>query len=397
MDFQYSPAEEEFRKELSDWLVAEAPAFQDLLGMEMHDPGWEERARAWQAKLAEGRWAGIHWPKEYGGRGASLIERVIYEEEMAKHDAPAQVNVIAFAMAGPVIMQMGTEEQKQRYVAKMLTGEEIWCQGFSEPNAGSDLANVQTRAVSDGDDYVINGQKVWTSFAQMAEWCILVVRTDPDAKKHKGLTFLLVDMHTEGISTRPLVQITGGREFNEVFFDNVRVPKKNRIGYENDGWRVAIATLMFERSGLGGYDRFRKAADDLVRIAQERGANGHKLSEDPRYRQRLAQAHIDVEILRLNGMRGLTKLLRGEPPGPEGSIGKLYWSEMNQRMQTLATDLLGPYSQIGPGDPHAVDGGKWVYNFLRSQGNTIEAGTSAIQRNIIGERVLGLPKDAARA
>ncbi len=397
MDFQYSPEEEAFRAELGAWLTEHAPKFRDLQGTEMHTPEFERLARGWQREMAEGGWAGLAWPKEYGGRGATLIERVIYEEEMAEHDAPAQPNVIAIAMAGPVIMQLGTEEQKQRYIAKMLNGEEFWCQGFSEPGAGSDLANVQTRAVTDGDDYIINGQKVWTSFAHFADWCILVVRTDPEAKKHKGLTFLLVDMQSEGISTRPLVQITGGQEFNEVFFDNVRVPKKNRIGDENDGWRVAIATLMFERGGLGGYDRFRKTVDALIRLAQSRAANGGKLSDDPLVRQRLAQAHIEVEILRLNGMRALTNRLRGEAPGPEGSISKLYWSEMNQRFQALATELLGPYHQLGPGDPFAIDDGKWVYGFLRSQGNTIEAGTSAIQRNIISERVLGLPKDAARA
>ena len=392
MDFDYTPEEETFRAEAGAWLEEHVPKFARIQDLDDRDAEYEKLSRAWQKALADGGWAGISWPKEYGGRGATLMEKAIWSEELVKHDAPEQLAVIGISMTGPVLMQLGTDEQKSRFIRKILTGEEVWCQGFSEPNAGSDLANVQMRAVSDGDDYVVTGQKVWTSMGHLADWCILVVRTDPDAAKHKGLSFLLVDMKSEGIAPRPLIQMTGHGEFSEVFFDNVRVPKKNLVGAENDGWRVAIATLMYERAGLGYYDQFRRAVDGLVALARERTVGGRPLSADVRVRQKLAQAHMEVEIYRLNSLRGITKALRGEPPGPEGSINKLYWSEMNQRFQDLGQELQGPYGQLMGDDPHALQGGRWMYPFLRSQANTIEAGTSAIQRNIIGERVLGLPK-----
>jgi len=298
-------------------------------------------------------------------------------------------------MLGPTLMKHGTPPQRERHLTRILTAEEIWCQGFSEPNAGSDLANLQTRAVLDGDDYVINGQKVWTSMAHVAEWGFFLVRTDPNAAKHKGITFILVDMKTPGISIRPLTQITGEAEFNEVFLDNVRVPAVNVVGKVNEGWGVALTTLAYERDVLTmiRHISLRTALERLVALARRTKRNGGTAADDPVLRQRIAGLTIAERCLQLNGYRSLTRILKGQAPGPEGSTSKLFWSQVDQDLAEIATEVIGPFSQIKGGSEWAPDEGQWEFYCLLARGSGIRAGTSEILRNILGERVLGLPKD----
>jgi alkylation response protein AidB-like acyl-CoA dehydrogenase len=350
--------------------------------------------RAWQRKLHEGGWAAVSWPKQYGGRGASLMQEAIFWEEMARVEAPPMANALGLGLVGPTIIAYGTEEQKKRFVAKILSAEEIWCQGFSEPNAGSDLASLQTEARLDGDNYVVNGQKVWTSYGWVGDWCELVVRTDANAPKHKGLTVLLVDMKSPGFEVRPLRQMTGESEFNELFFRDVRVPVENVLGRVNDGWNVAVSTLMYERGSFGArlYLLFKRNINRLIELSRTFQRNGHPAAQDPTMRQKLAQCYAEIEIMRLNQLRAFSRITGTGVPGPEGSIQKIFWSELNQRVQQVAQELLGPYGQLLSGDSHAIDKGIWSYGYLRSRGNTIEAGTSEVQRNIIGHFVLGLPR-----
>jgi alkylation response protein AidB-like acyl-CoA dehydrogenase len=297
-------------------------------------------------------------------------------------------------LIGPTIIAFGTDAQKRRFLPSILSADEIWCQGFSEPNAGSDLANVRTEAQLDGDHYVINGQKVWTSYGWAADWCALLTRSDPNSAKHKGLSYILVDMKSPGVEVRPLRQMTGESEFCELFFRDVRVPAENVLGQVGDGWNVAIGTLMHERATLGAGMQivFKRQFDRLVQLSHTIQRNGHTAAEDPVMRQKLAQSYVDIEIMRLNQMRAITRINQKGVPGPEGSIQKIFWTELNQRFQQVAAELLGPYVQLTKGDQHAVDDGAWAYSFLRARGNTIEAGTSEIQRNIVGHFVLGLPK-----
>lgn len=353
-----------------------------------------EHLRAWQRRLYEGGWAGVAWPKEYGGRGASLMEQVIFLEEMARAQAPPIANTLGVGLIGPTIIHFGTEEQKRRFLPKILSAEEIWCQGFSEPNAGSDVAGLRSTARPEGDHFVIDGQKVWNSYGWVADWCALVVRTDPSAPKHKGLTYILVDMKSPGIEVRPIRQMSGESEFAELFFNNVRTPAANVLGKVNQGWEVALGTLMHERATLGASITivYRRSFDRLVELTRQIRKNGRPLSEDAVVRQKLAQAYTELEVFRLNQMRSISRLSGAGIPGPEGSILKIFWSEYNQRFQQTAQEILGPYGMLEEGSPHAVDGGEWAYGFLRTRGNTIEAGTSEIQRNIIGHFVLGLPK-----
>ncbi len=391
MDLNLTPNEQEFRDEFRAWLDTNVPAEWTSgvsTGSEDND-AYIQYLHDWQRKLYEGGWAGISWPKEYGGRGATLMEQSIFQAELARANAPQLIGTIGLSLVGPTIIAMGTEEQKSGYLSKILSGEEIWCQGFSEPNAGSDLAAVGTKAARDGDDFIVNGQKIWTSFAQMAHWCLLLVRTDSDAPKHKGITCLLTDMHSEGISVRPLRQMSGDSGFNEVFFSNVRVPAAQILGEVNKGWTTGITALMNERANLGAGIQvvFKRNLEALIERSRTIERNGHPASEDPLVRQKLAQAYLELEILRLNTDRALTSLSKTGIPGPEGSTQKLYWSEMNQRTQQAAQEILGPYGQLKD-----FDNGMWEYAYLRTRGNTIEAGTSEIQRNIIAERVLGLPK-----
>ena len=389
MDLNLTPAELQFRDEARAWLEANVPS--PFAGVRNEEDKGEyfDYLRAWQRKVFEGGWAGLSWPKEFGGRGAALIEQAIFQEEWARAEAPPLINVLGLSLIGPTIIAVGTEEQKQRYLPKILSAEEIWCQGFSEPNAGSDVAALGTKAVRDGDDFVINGQKIWTSLAHASDWCLLLVRTDATAAKHKGITALLVNMRSEGVTVRPLKQITGESAFNEVFFSNVRVPVRNVLGEINKGWHTAIATLMNERAhlGTGTYVQFKRNLDQLIERARVTNRGGREASTDPLIRQKLAQSFLELEVFRLTNLRALSKMANSKVPGPEGSILKLYWSEMNQRMQQTAMETLGPYGQMKD-----IDDGRWVFNYLRSRGNTIEAGTSEIQRNIVAERVLGLPK-----
>jgi alkylation response protein AidB-like acyl-CoA dehydrogenase len=391
MNFEFSESEEAFRKEVRAWLERNLP--EDLKGKAFAasraDVEEVRRLRAWQKTMAEAGYVGMDWPREFGGRGAPITEMVILYQEMARAESPQIVNRGGVSMLGPTLMKLGTPAQQQRHLRKILTAEELWCQGFSEPNAGSDLANLQTRAVLDGDDFIVNGQKVWTSMGHVADWCFLLVRTDPSAAKHKGISFLLVDMKTPGITLRPLRQITGEAEFNETFFDNVRVPKENLVGKLHEGWSVAITTLSYERDLLTfiRHISLRNALHRLVKLTQSRGRN-----TDPVVRQKIAELWIGEQALQLNGYRSLTKILRGGAPGPEGSTSKLFWSWLDQELALAATQVIGPYSQIAEG-AWAPDDGQWQFYELLARGSGIRAGTTEILKNILGERVLGLPKD----
>jgi alkylation response protein AidB-like acyl-CoA dehydrogenase len=362
MNLRDSPDEAAFRAQVRQWLTDNLPG----------EPG-----REWSRKLYDAGYAGMTWPKEYGGHGEPYSHQAIQLEEFARHEAPQHMNVIALGMAGPTIMAHGTEEQKARYLPKMLTAEEIWCQGFSEPGAGSDLAAVRTRVEPANGHFVVNGQKVWSSFAHIASYCILVGLTDPDAPRYRGLTYVIVDMKAPGVEVRPLRQITGEAEFNEIFFTNVEVPRENLLGEIGGGWQVAMTTLLHERGTLGFAlaGTLELQVTKLVALAKQRAA------DDPIIRDRVAQEWIELQALKLMNSRSLTTLMQTGIPGPEGSGSKLHWSEQNQRLTKLAMEIL-----------EGEDDGYWRHQQLRSRGNTIEAGTSEILRNIIAERVLGLPR-----
>jgi len=376
MDLTLSPQEQEFRDELREWLGANHPG---------EEPQGDEAAfefrKEWQRKLADAGWAGISWPQEYGGRGATLIEQAIFNEEIARAKAPQVANVLGLVMGGPVVIAHGTDEQKQRYLKPILTAEEIWCQGFSEPESGSDLASLKTKAVKDNGEWVVTGQKVWTTFAHEAKWCMLVARTDFDVPKHKGLTYFLMDMEQEAVQVRPLRQITGESEFNELFIEEARIPDENVIGGEGNGWMVALTTLMHERAGLafGLQVQLKIALGQLMELARAEG-----LDQDPVVRQKIAQLYIESEAIRLNASRGLTQIMKTGIPGPEGSLTKWMWSDTNQAMSELAMDIRGPEAPLIDSD--------WTYRFLRSRANSIEGGTTEILKNIVAERVLGLPR-----
>jgi alkylation response protein AidB-like acyl-CoA dehydrogenase len=379
VDLRDTPEEAAFRAELRAWLEANLP--EERRGGRGGEQRYgDEFGRAWSRMLHEAGYAGLTWPKEYGGAGAPYSFQAILYEEMARAHAPSHVGVIGLGMAGPTIIAHGTEEQKQAHLEKILSAEEIWCQGFSEPDAGSDLAAARTRAERRGDVYVVNGQKVWSSFAHIADYCILVTRSDPDAPRYKNLTYLIVDMHAPGVEVRPLRQITGEAEFNEIFFNDVEVPVSNRLGDEGDGWTVAMTTLLHERGTLGFAltATLESSVNRLLDVARER-VNG-----DDGTRERIGAEWIELQALRFTNYRALGTLQRTGIPGPEGSAIKLRWSEQNQRLTKLARELLG--------SDGILDDGWWNYQQLRSRGNTIEAGTSEVLRNIVAERVLGLPR-----
>jgi alkylation response protein AidB-like acyl-CoA dehydrogenase len=376
VDLTLSPSEEEFRDGLRAWLQENHPG---------EEPEGDEAAfefrRQWQRKLHEAGYAGLSWPEDYGGRGATLIEQAIFGQEMVRAKAPQPANVLGLVMGGPVVIAHGTDEQKQRYLEPILSAEEIWCQGFSEPDSGSDLASLKTRAVRSNGEWVVTGQKVWTTYAQHAKWCMLVARTDQDAPKHQGLTYFLMDMEQDAVQVRPLRQITGEAEFNELFMEEARIPDENVIGGVGNGWSVAITTLMHERAGLGAASAagVRRSLDQLIELAKERGA-----ADDPLVRQRIGQLQIEVEALRLNSWRGLTHVMKGGAPGPEGSLPKWQWAEANQAVTELAVEMVGEEGLLRDSE--------WTYRFLRARANSIEGGTTEILKNIIAERVLGLPK-----
>lgn len=380
---------------MHEWLVANLP------------PGWgtpayrkpEEPAekvafaRRWQRQLHDAGWAGLHWPVEYGGRGATPIEQFIFAEEYTRMGAPPMIDIgVGPGLVGPTLIHHGTEAQKTRFLPRILKGDEVWCQGFSEPNAGSDLAACKTRAELRGDKFIVNGQKIWTSYARFADWCILVVRTDPMAPKHKGLSFLLLDMKTPGITIRPLVEMTGVAWFNEVFFDDVQVPADRLIGRLHDGWNIVITTLAHERGGAAPHARIGSELRDVIAMARRLERNGAPVTSDPLVRQRVAQSWIDAEIVRLVAYKQVSALMRTGQPGPEGSFLKLLWSETDMRIKELAIALEGPYGDVERGDPHAIDAGRWQYEYLWSRAASLYAGTSEVQRNIIAQRVLGLPR-----
>jgi alkylation response protein AidB-like acyl-CoA dehydrogenase len=390
MNFELTEQEKQFRDKLRAWLQENLP---EGWGKTVFEPvDLHEKVaflKDWTRKLHAAGYAGLSWPKEYGGAGATLMEQVIFNEEVARFKAPTPYNGIAIGMVGPTLIEVGTEEQKKRYLSKMLNCEEIWCQGYSEPGAGSDLASLQTRAVQDGDEFVINGQKVWTSYAHDAAFCFLLTRTDPDVPKHKGLSCFIVDMKSPGITVRPLRQMTGEAEFNEVFFENVRVPRENLVGELNNGWRVGIGLLMHERAttSILAQANLQVLIQDVIDLARRQGR-----SRDPVIRQRLARLYAESEAIKYYGYRCLTRRLRGFPPGPEGSAHRLGLTRLMQQALELAMELEGPYAQLMHGSRWAIQDGAWQFPFLRSRSATIAAGTAEIQKNIIGERVLGLPK-----
>ncbi len=397
MDFTLTPEQESFRSRVRAWLKDNMPrewTARVAASADVPRPEAYDFLRRWQRQLYDAGFIGLTWPKEYGGQGLTFMEELLLHQEMALAKAPPILNILGVGMAGPTIVAYGTEAQKQRYVARILSCEEIWCQGYSEPNAGSDLAALQTRAVKDGEHWVINGQKVWTSLAHVADWMMLLARTDPEAPRHKGITYFLLDMHAPGVTVKPLRQITGDPEFNEVFLDNVRVHESQILGGLNNGWSVGLTTLMYERLALGfGLQvRLRIALDGLVELARRMDKQGRVIAGDPVMRQKIAQLWIETECLKLTGARAITRLLRGEMPGPEASTGKMIWVDTHQRLQELAMEIEGPFSQLGRGSEWAVEGGLWQHTFLRSRANSIEGGTTEVQKNIIGERVLGLPK-----
>ncbi|HEV3095404.1 MAG TPA: acyl-CoA dehydrogenase family protein [Solirubrobacteraceae bacterium] len=388
MDLTFNEHERAFRDELRGWLAEHPPAPAPTDGGEDAHYAWR---RDWQRRLYDAGWAAPAWPSEYGGRGASLSESAIYFEELGAARVPLPANLLGLLLGGPTLMVWGTDEQKERYLAPILSAEEIWCQGFSEPDAGSDLASLKTRAVRDGEDWVVTGQKVWTSGAQYSKWCMLVARTDADAPKHKGLTYFLMDMEQEAVQVRPLRQITGEAEFNELFIDQARIPQANVVGGEGNGWKVALTTLMNERAGLGFLlqVRLRQLLDDTVAAARERDLLGDRGSlrspiGDSLYADALADLHIRCEQVRLLAWKGLTDIERYGQPGPEGSLVKWLWSDTNQRLTQLAAEIVGPEA--------LKDGTSWSYELLRARGNTIEGGTTEVLKNIVAERVLGLPR-----
>lgn len=402
MDFRLSPEQEAFREEFVSWLEKNLPDDWNPSRYRNYDSQeeWGRVYREFQRRLFNSGYTAMHYPKKYGGQGKTLMEEVIVSQTLFSTCTELRIpGVVTHGMAVPTIFTCGNEEQKREFLPKILDGTHIWCQGFSEPDAGSDVANVSTRAVKQNGHYIINGQKVWTSFAHLADYCILLVRTDPTVARHKGLSYFLLDMKLPGVEVRPMTQITGEAEFSELFFDDVRVPVEMRVGEEGQGWQIAITTLMFERV-LG--DAIMGAAYEtniqkMIEMASQTKRSGRPVIHDPIFRQQLAQAYIEVMVLKYHGLRSLSNQLKSKIPGPEGSIGKLLWSEPNQRITEAAIGMQGPNSQIMGSSPWTIQDGYWQYSFLRSKGNTIEAGSSEILRNIIGERVLGLPKDVSRA
>jgi alkylation response protein AidB-like acyl-CoA dehydrogenase len=385
MNLDYPPEAEAFRSEFRTWLDANFDP--DLKGAgamaALDSPEALERMRGWNRMLADAGFAAIAWPAEYGGRGASVMEQVVYAEELHRAGAPGTLNVIGISNIAPSIMQHGTEEQKQRFLRPMLRGDEIWCQGFSEPNAGSDLASLQTRAVADGDDFVVNGQKVWNTFGNIADWCELLVRTDPEASKHKGISCLLVDMRLPGIEARPLVTITGESEFSEIFFTEVRVPKTALLGPENEGWRVAMTTLTHERGGVASLHLgVRKKIADLIALARGTERRGRPAAEDPVLRQGLARLYLEGEYLKLLSDRAVSGLLHGRAAGPETSLAKLVWSDCESHIAEMAGQLLGP----------AANTGRWGRDRVYVRALSIAGGTTQVNKNIVAQRILGLPR-----
>jgi alkylation response protein AidB-like acyl-CoA dehydrogenase len=395
VDLNLTPQEDAFRQEFASWLGANLP--DEFRASRLRGrPELEviEVRRAWERKLGEAGWLGVGWPKAYGGRGASAMEHVVYLQELLRADAPEPLDMLGLDMVGPTIIETGTEEQKQRSLPPMMRGEAVWCQGFSEPNAGSDLAGLQTRADRDGDDWVLNGQKIWSSLAQHADWCTILARSDQEAPKHKGISFFLVDMRSPGITLRPIKQISGESDFNEIFLDKVRVSSVNILGEVHGGWLVANRFLAYERGvytmvRVMGYERQWEEMRDYARATRR---NGGALIDDPRVRERLAQSYTDIQLMRLANLRYITRYMRGAPPGSETSFMKLYWAATEQGLCDLSLALTGPEGLAMPGTPGAPHEGDWAGKYLFSRVASVYGGTQDIQRNIIAERIYGLPR-----
>jgi alkylation response protein AidB-like acyl-CoA dehydrogenase len=384
MDFAYPAEAEAFRAEFRTWLDANLP--DDLRGasVSMHAGDRLERFRGWNRTLADARYAAIAWPEEWGGRGAGVLEQVVHAEEMHRAGAPGPLNSIGLSNIAPAIIEHGTDDQKRSRLPGMLRGDDIWCQGFSEPDAGSDLASLRTRAIRDGDRWIVSGQKTWNTFGNIANWCELLVRTDPDVAKHRGITCLLVDMTLPGIEARPLATITGEEEFNEIFFTDVRVPVAQTLGPINDGWRVAMTTLAYERAGvaklhLGTRAKIRRLIDTARNTPL---GGGRYATDDPVLRQELARVYLSGELLRLISNRAISAELHGRRTGPEGSIAKLLWSETEQQVSDVASDVLGPDALQGT----------WGRDRLYARSYTIAGGTTQVNKNIVAQRILGLPR-----
>ncbi len=390
MDLRFSEADEAFRKEIAGWLAdnlcGEFAVIKGRGGAGDEDVFFEER-RAWERKMAEAGWSCVGWPKEYGARELGLSQQVIFHEEYARAGGPGKLSHIGEGLLGPTVIAFGTEEQKKRFLPPIVNVEELWCQGYSEPNAGSDLANVQTKAALDGDEWVIDGQKIWTSGAEWSDWCFVLCRTEPDARSHKAISYLLVPMRQEGVEIRPIVQMTGGSEFSEVFFDGARTAADNIVGKPGEGWKVAMGTLAFERgaSTLAQQLNFQSELDQVIDIAR-----GNGMAEDPVMRQRLADAWIGLRIMRFNALRMLTHADQPEL-AREALITKLYWATWHRNLGKLAMDVLGAHSELAEAAPYDLTGLQRLYLFTRS--DTIYAGTNQIQRNIISERGLGMPRE----
>jgi len=394
MDLTYTKEEDAFRREIRAWLTKNTPRRQhDDQPLESGDPKRIADAKAWQRKVYEAGYLAMGWPREYGGQGADVMRQTIVNEELVRARAPGFIGLLGITMVGPTLITHGSEEQKRRYLPKILTADEIWCQGYSEPGSGSDLASLKTRAEIVGDEFVINGQKVWTSNAQHADWMFCLVRTDPDAPKHGGISYVLIDMKTPGITVRPLVQMTGDAGFNEVFFEDVHASRANLVGGLNNGWQVANATLVHERNMLGSTTRTQQSFQSLLRLAKSHKRNGRPASQDPLIRQRLADLAIRVETMKLEAYRQLTDTLRGRTPGIAASVSKLVSTELNHDLARTALDIMGSYGPLGRKDPRALDHGIWPIDFMFSLGLIIGGGTSQIQKNIISERGLGMPRE----
>ncbi len=401
MDLTYPPEAEEYRKKIQGFLAENLPKGWKGVGA-LPESERRDFEKKWRKTLADNRLLAVNWPAEYGGAGLSLIEQVVLAEEFAKAGAPSgsENDVFGISMLGNTLIAWGTEEQKKHYLPRILSGEDVWCQGYSEPDAGSDLANLRTRAVLDNGEWVVNGQKIWTSAGQYANWIFVLCRTDPDATKHRGISFILVPMDQPGVEVRPIKNAAGYELFNEVFFTDARAEEENVVGGVNNGWTVAMTLLGFERGASVTTDaiRFRNDLDRLVALAKERG-----LADDPRVRDRLAWCYSRVEIMRYRGYRALTKFLKGDRPGADAAISKIIWSEYFQAYTELAMDILGLDAVVPSGQGsdslQIADFGTenssraWVDEMLHARSATIYAGSSQIQRNIIGEQVLGLPKE----
>jgi hypothetical protein len=385
IDLEYTPEQKAFRREARTWLEAHVPkeslpSMDTAEGFELH--------RQWERTLNDGGWAMVSWPVEYGGRGANLIEWLIFEEEYYRAGAPGRVNQNGIFLLGPTLMEYGTDEQKTRYLTRMASGEEIWAQGWSEPNAGSDMAAIRSTARLDGDHYVLNGQKTWCSRGAFADWLFGIFRTDPSSERHRGLTFILVPLTTDGVKVRPIAQLDGETGFAEVFFDDARVPVANRLGGEGQGWQVAMATAGFERGlMLRSPARFQATAKRLVDLYKQ-----HAQDADPSLRDVVVRSWMDAEAYCLNTYRTASRLIEGGSIGAEASLNKIFWSELDLRMHETALSLLGAHAELLEHAPRAGDVGKWLDGFLFSLAGPIYAGTNEIQRNVIGERLLKLPK-----